>query len=242
MNARIISSRGFTLVELILAVAVGIVLLAAIWTAVVTGQRSSVGIERKVSTNQDARAALDIMAMEIRMASFNSTFAVNMWQNPTNCTSSANQNYRGIQEATGTTITIEMDLDDSGSCGDGSNEIIRYEYDTNNNRITRETIRCSSGVRTSSGAQPFLGPIASNPDVRTVRVINGVLPLFRYFNAAGTAINPDGTPMTAAQIPNIRRIEIALLVESADVDPSTNQPKQMAYSTSFIPMNHAINF
>lgn len=242
MKARIISSRGFTLVELICAVAVGIVLLAAIWAAVVSGQRSSVGIERKVTTNQDARAALEIMAMEIRMASFNSTFALNMWQNPANCNPSANQNYRGIQEATDTAITFEMDLDSSGGCGDGSNEIIRYEYDANNKRINRETIRCNSGVRTSSGAQPFLGPIAGNPAVRTVRVINEGLTMFRYFNAAGAPINPNGTSMTAAQIPNVRRIEIVLLVESADVDPNTNQPKQMAYSTSVIPMNHAINF
>ena len=46
--------------------------------------------------------------------------------------------------------------------------------------------------------------------------------------------------MTSAQIPNIRRIEIVLLVESADVDPSTGQRKQMAYSTSVVPRNHGI--
>jgi hypothetical protein len=64
--------------------------------------------------------------------------------------------------------------------------------------------------------------------------------VFRYFNANGVQLNPAGTPMTDAQIPNIRRIEIVLLVESADVDPSTNQPRRMAYSTSIIPRNHGI--
>jgi hypothetical protein len=47
--------------------------------------------------------------------------------------------------------------------------------------------------------------------------------------------------MTSAQIPNIRRIEIVLLVESADVDPSTGQPRRMAYSTSVVPRNHGIS-
>src|SRR5512137_1106261 len=115
MKARIISSRGFTLVELICAVAVGVVLLAAISTAVVSGQRSSTGIERKVTTNQDARAALEIMAAEIRMASFNSLFTVNLWRNPADCSVSGNQTYKGIQEATATAITIEMDLDPDGN-------------------------------------------------------------------------------------------------------------------------------
>ena len=55
MNTQLKHSRGFTVVELVMAVAVGIVLLAAVSTAVVSGQRSSTGIERKVTTNQDAR-------------------------------------------------------------------------------------------------------------------------------------------------------------------------------------------
>ena len=109
MNTQSKHSRGFTVVELVMAMAVGVVLLAAISTAVVSGQRSSTGIERKVTTNQDARAALEIMASEIRMASFNSLFTVNLWRNPANCNVSGNQNYKGIQEATATAITIEMD-------------------------------------------------------------------------------------------------------------------------------------
>ena len=111
MNTQLKHSRGFTVVELLMAIAVGLVLLAALSTAVVSGQRSSTGIERKVTTNQDARAALEIMASEIRMASFNSLFTVNLWRDPTTCNVSGTQTYKGIQEATGTAITIEMDLE-----------------------------------------------------------------------------------------------------------------------------------
>ena len=99
-------SRGFTVVELVLAIAVGIVLLAAVATAIVSGQRSSTGVERKVTTNQDARAALELMASEIRMASFNATFEPNLWRDPANCNTAGNQNRRGIQEATATSITV----------------------------------------------------------------------------------------------------------------------------------------
>ena len=88
MKTQLRHSRGFTLVELVMAMAVGVVLLAAISTAVVSGQRSSTGIERKVTTNQDARAALEIMASEIRMASYNSLFTANSWVNQSNCSRS----------------------------------------------------------------------------------------------------------------------------------------------------------
>ena len=75
-----IHAEGFTLVELVLAIAIGLVLLGAVWTAVWSGQRSSVGIERKVTTGQDARMALEIMALEIRMASFNpNSFKILEW-------------------------------------------------------------------------------------------------------------------------------------------------------------------
>jgi prepilin-type N-terminal cleavage/methylation domain-containing protein len=235
MNTQMKHSRGFTVVELIMAMAVGLVLLAAISTAVVSGQRSSTGIERKVTTNQDARAALEIMASEIRMASFNSLFTVNLWRNPATCNVSGTQTYKGIQEATGTAITIEMDLDPDGNCGNAAGEIIRYEYDSVNLRLNRESITCTPGR--SADVQSFLGPIAGQPGVRTVEVANGALPVFRYFDGTGAQIAYANLPN---DIPRIRRIEIALLVRSADVDPNTGQQRQMAYSTSVIPRNHGI--
>jgi type IV pilus assembly protein PilW len=230
-------SRGFTLVEVVLAVAIGLVLLGAVWTAVWSGQRSSVSIEQKVTTGQDARMALEIMAAEIRMASFNPFAADRMWIDPSDCSVAANQQWRGLQEATALSMTIEMDLDPDGICGNSGNEIIRYAYDPPSGRITRETIRCDEGSRTNSGGQPFLGPILSHPAVKTLRVINGGVPLFRYYDGTGAEI-----VNLPADIHKIRRIGITLLVESADADPGTGQPRRMAYSTSVVPRNHGIRF
>ena len=228
---------GFTLVELVMAMVVGLILLAAIWSAVVAGQRSSVGIERKVTTGQDARAALGIMGAEIRMVSFNPLYATGLWVDPASCGQAVNQGWRGIQEAAASSVTIEMDLDPDGLCGSSGNEIIRYAYDALSQRITRETIRCAAGARTSSGAQPFLGPIPSNPAVRTPRVVNGGVPLFRYYDGRGAEI-----VNLPAEIPRIRRIEIALVVESADADPRTGEPRRMTFSTSVMPRNHGVQF
>lgn len=243
--------NGFTLVELLTAMAVTMILLVAVYMAVNSVQRHSSAIERKVTAQQDVKPALDLMAMEIGMASYNPTFAMNIWVTPSgNCTATAtNQNYRGIQEATATSIAVEMDICGTGVNPDsivgpvgtgGTNEIIRYNYDTANQYITRAT-NCG-------GAQPFLGDIPAN--TRAVRVINifndpetGIntnIPMFRYYNGSGTEITI-GTTSTQLPlaIPDIRRIEIILAVETEDRDPNTGLRRKLIYSTSVIPRNHA---
>lgn len=220
-----------------MAVAVGLVILTAVLSAVVAGQRSSAGIERKVTTGQDARIALEIMGAEIRMASYNPLYATGLWVDPASCRAASEPSRRGIREATASALTIEMDLDHDGLCGSSPNEIIRYAYDRPSQRITRETIRCTAGSRTASGAQPFLGPIPSNRAIRTLRVVNDTMPLFRYYDGTGTEVVD-----LPAEIRRIRRIEIALVVESADADPRTGEPRRIAFSTSVVPKNHGVQF
>lgn len=221
---------GFTLVEIIFALFIGVLILGAIYFSMVTGKKSSVALEGKISAQQDVRAVLEIMAMEIGMASYNPNFVTDIWRDPGDCTSfSSNQSYKGIQVATDSSITLEMDIAESGAIGDNSNEIIAYNYDPANQRITRAT-NCG-------GAQAFLGDVSGNP--RSLRVINNTLniPIFRYFNGQGAEIPAGSLP---GAIPNIRRIEITLAVETEEIDPNTNQRRRMIYSTSVIPRNHAI--
>ena len=225
--------KGYTLVELLIALALGLVIIAAIYSVVNMGQRSTVNIERRVATNQDARAALEMMSLEIEMASYNPRpdyEGSNFWVSSGTCAASGNQNYKGIQLATGSSITVEMNIDGSNSIGDSANEVINYTYDSTNQYITRST-NCTGGN------QPFLGDIPANP--RAVRVINtDAVPVFRYFDAQGNEIAVTALP---AGIPNIARIEITLWVETEDVDLNSRQRKQMFYSTSIISRNHVIN-
>jgi type II secretory pathway pseudopilin PulG len=224
-------SAGFTLVEIMVSIAIGMVVILAIYAAVATGQRSTVSIERKVVAHQDTRAALELMTLEIQMASFNPTYAPGPWVTPGACgTLSANQNYRGIQAASATSITIETDINENGVIGD-ANEVVTYSYDAANQYITRST-NCGNN-------QPFLGDNPAENRPRAVRVINtAAVPVFRYFNAQGAEIAAAGLP---AGIPNIARIDIVLWVETEDVDASSNQRRRMVYSTNIIPRNHVIN-
>lgn len=226
--------RGFSMIELLVGMSVGMIVLLAIYASTEMGQRSSVAVERKVLAQQDARAALDLMALEIRMASYNPNYATTLWiDGPTGACGNiaGNQAYKGIQEATASSITIEMDMDGSSAVGDGPNEVIRYNYDAGNQYITRST-NCG-------GAQPFLG--AQSASQRDVRVANNAagIPVFRYFDGAGNEILPGSLP---GAIPTITRITITLVVDTEAVDQSLQRRRRTIYSTSTISRNHAIVF
>jgi prepilin-type N-terminal cleavage/methylation domain-containing protein len=253
-------TAGFTLVEVILALFIGAVLMSAVYVVMISGQKSTTGAERKVAAQQDVKAALEIMAMEISMASYNPWLASGIWlRQPSSpqdlandCKTAGNQAYKGIQEATPIAITVEMDVGADGF-GDGSiggssqTEIVRYNYDSTNQYITRTTN--TMGAVGCDPAQPFLGadPGTAPAGTRTVTVKNKELGLnngagnwavFRYYDSSGTELYPGTTP---ANIPNIRRIDITLGVETEEVDPSTGKRRQMIYSTSVLVRNHAIN-
>jgi len=226
--------RGHTLVEVLIVLGMSVVVLGAIYSAVLMAQNSSVSVERKVIAQQDARAALEIMSMEIQMASFNPGFVTGMWRdgpsgscgNP-----SAAQNYKGIQEATTNSITVEMDLNGDADVADTS-EMIRYNLDTANQYITRQT---SCG----GGAQPFLGnQTGQQRDIRVVNAAAGV-PLFRYYDGNGAVITAANLP---ARIPDIRVIEITLVVDTEGIDPNLKQRRRTIYTNRIIPRNHAITY
>ena len=212
-------TKGFTLIEVLFAIFVGFVLMMAVLTAMNAGQRSSSAMERKVAAQQDVRAALEMMALEIGMVSYNPTFNPNLWRRASvppveaDFDNPGNQAYKGIQEATANSISVQMDIGENGSIGTPDhNEIIRYEYDLANQYVTRET--------DCGGGQPFLGADPAKPDQpRAVRVINHTLndkaglPVFRYFDGKNPAVelHPDTNP---DDIRNIRRIDITLAVEN----------------------------
>jgi prepilin-type N-terminal cleavage/methylation domain-containing protein len=221
--------KGFTLVEILAAMFIGLFLLGAIYVSMDSGRKSSVALESKINAHQDTRAVLEVMATEISMASYNSNFIPNIWLDPADCSKvSTNQAYKGIQAATANSLIVQMDTDNSGTVGDSSNEVISYVYDTDNQQITRAT-NCA-------GAVSFLGDIPTNP--RSERVVNNTLniPLFRYFDGLGNEIPAGNLP---ANIPNVRRIQITLAVDTENVDPNTFQRRRMIYTTSLVPKNHA---
>ena len=228
------NQQGYTLAEVMMAMAVFAVVMTAVYASVNAVQRGSSALERKVAAQQDVKPALNIMAMEISMASYNPSNTTVTWLDLVHNCADGNQNYRGIQEATESSMTLEMDLNGNRTLNGttDTNEIIRYNYDTDKQYITRKTA-CKGTP------QPFLGDTEESGRPKTVRVINPTdMPVFRYFDDAGNPLRPNFE--LPAAIPDIRRIQITLAVETEDIDLNTRQRRKLIYSTSVIPRNHAI--
>jgi prepilin-type N-terminal cleavage/methylation domain-containing protein len=235
MKEHMKNKNGFTLVEALIALLMGSLVLMAIYSAINTGQISSSNIESKVAAQQNTRGAMELMAIEIQMASYNPTLKQNIWVSTTDCVSVAgNQIYKGIQEAGANSITVEMDINGNGlidNTANNPNEVIRYYYDPTNQYITRQ-VNCGTAL-------PFLGATTANATTQTVWVVNNAagIPVFRYYDGQNNAL---AAPVS--NIDQIRKIEITLVTKTSNKDIGTGGQRQIIYTTSVIPRNHALNY
>ncbi len=225
------NKKGFTLVELMISLTVGMVIMLAVYGAMNMGQRSTAGVTSKVITQQDVRSVLDLMAMEIRMASYNPLNNASTWSNasPLACvpnSAAAPATYKGIKSATASSIAVAMDLGTSGVIGDSNNEYIVYSYD-GDSTITRN-VSCG-------GNDVILGGAGTNTNVRNAAA---GISLFRYFDRTDTEIPVASLP---ARIPDIRRINITIVADTEQNDPNMQQTRRMIYSTNFIVRNHVLS-
>jgi prepilin-type N-terminal cleavage/methylation domain-containing protein len=231
--------NGFSLVELLVAMAVGLVIMAAVYGAMNTAQMSSASIGRKVLTQQDARTVLYLMAMEIRMASFNPRFNSAIWSTIPAADSTCDQMglatsivaRKGIQIADSNNILVAMNLNADAIIGPpGTNEYISYAYDAGTSTITRN-VSCS-------GDQIILGGAGSSTMVRNSDA--PVTPLFQYFDESGTDISAAvvATPDTSIRL--IRRIRINIIADVETQGRSFNVTRR-TYTTDVLVKNHAVS-
>ena len=239
--------NGFTLIELFVAMGVGAAIMAAVYTSMNIAQRSSVSVGRKIVTQQDVRAVLDLMAMEIRMASYNPVSSSATWNGMVlgNCIGSnitfTDKLNKGILVATTTSIALAMDLDSSGAIGDAANEYIVYALN-GVNAITRN-VNCGGG-------NTILGNDPNAPQSNTTRVTNTATntPLFQYFDkdnkniTATVTINNLPNNDFSIGIPAIRRVRITIVADTQDVDSFSGRgrTKRMTYTTDILVKNHAL--
>ncbi|MBW2710068.1 MAG: prepilin-type N-terminal cleavage/methylation domain-containing protein, partial [Deltaproteobacteria bacterium] len=129
--------RGFTLVELLIAMALSLVVIASLSSAFIS-QRKTYAIQEQITEmTQGARAAMDMIGRELKMAGYNP-------MGPTGIAITGVQ-YNPVQ------LQIRADLKGDGDTSD-PHEDVTYAYDSDNLLITRDT---------GSGKQPFAENIQS---------------------------------------------------------------------------------
>jgi type IV pilus assembly protein PilW len=104
-------TAGFTLIEVMVSMTIGLVVLAAVAGTFTVQLRQNSAEEQLAQMQQDVRGALDLMVREIEMAGFKSAGGV----------------FNGVATSTATTLQIKLDLDYNG-LADKATEDISYSY------------------------------------------------------------------------------------------------------------------
>jgi type IV pilus assembly protein PilW len=77
-DMRVCCERGFTLVELMIALAITTVIVAAGYTILTTTHRAAISNERAVGTQQNVRVAMELIAKDIKQAGFGMPLSPNL--------------------------------------------------------------------------------------------------------------------------------------------------------------------
>jgi type IV pilus assembly protein PilW len=181
------NQAGLTLVELMVALAMAGIVMAAVCASYITQVRGAISQETMLDMQQTARAALEIMENEIRMAGCD----------PTRRAGAA------ISTATAAELFFTMDLENDagapkpdGDTDDG-NESVRYALNRDANHDGQaDRIPCDLGRDTGGGLQPF----AENIDALN----------FVYLDDQGRPL-PTGFSMD-----QIRAVQITLVARSGE--------------------------
>lgn len=194
------NDRGFTLVELMIAMVVGMVVLGAVYALFTAQSKHLATQEQLAELHQNARAAMDIMVRKISMAGYNQTTApatIMAVNRCTGTTTASNTPCAGITNAAADTIGFVADINGNGNTTAGeANPSENIAYD----RYHSET--SPAGVyslgRTSNGSKQ---PVIEYLDLLS----------FSYHEANGNV---------TANLANIRRVKITIVTRTAKVDPN----------------------
>lgn len=179
-------NKGFTLTEILIALAIMAVTVGAIYGVYISSNQSYRTQDRVVAVQQAVRASADFMVREIRMAGLDPLSPA---------TDATDTNGAGIKVATATRIRFTADIDMDGTIDDANEERITYEYDAANDRITRYLYEGT-------------GSESSNPMAENITAMS-----FSYLDEEENAI---AVPVAAGDLDDIRTVVISITGQGID--------------------------
>lgn len=122
------NNKGFTLVELMVALVVSAILIAAMYSAYTLQQRTYVAQDQIRAVQQNLRAGLGILMRELRLAGHDPQ---NKAENrDCNAEGTGKPVFPGIHSANSTKIGFSMDLDEDGSCSGAGENVTYYLFES----------------------------------------------------------------------------------------------------------------
>ncbi|MGB0910898.1 MAG: PilW family protein [Nitrospirales bacterium] len=123
------NNQGFTLIEVVIALALSVITVGAIYTIYLGQVKSEIVREDKLDMQQHARVAMDLIVRELNMAGYDPRH-VNQDEN-------LNNDFDGIAYHP-TQLVVKADLNGNGSPTD-SNESIQFSHDPITFTLRRDT-------------------------------------------------------------------------------------------------------
>lgn len=190
------SERGFTLIELLIAMVIALIVITSLANAFIS-QRKTYDVQEQITEMmQGARAALEMIGSEVRMAGYDPIESGAAGIVSATATSIRFTADTGGEHSDGVDNDGDGDIDEADEADgvvDDSNEDITYSYDSPNLQIDRNT---------GGNNQPFAENIQSCS--------------FLYFDSNGNA---------AATVADIRQIEITVTARTSKPDPNYTHPQ-----------------
>ncbi|MCP3892858.1 MAG: prepilin-type N-terminal cleavage/methylation domain-containing protein [Desulfobulbaceae bacterium] len=201
---------GFTLVELMIAMVMAGIIIAALYAAYNVQNRSYTIQGNVVEMQQSLRAGMEFMATEIRMASYD----------PTNLANA------GITSATAMKFSFTADLNEDGDTVD-TNEIVTFclsatGKDKDGNDITGTNID-SDGCDNDDGVADA-GIISASLSRGGQEIANNIKAVEFFYLFSDPTIAPTSNP-TATQIDEIQTVQISILAISPQRDAKYTENK-----------------
>ena len=232
--------RGFSLIEMLVSVAVFTVVMAAVFGLLISSQQRHQAETEVLDTFQGARQAMDLIVRDLHSAGFPPSNAVSpavIAANPERvafpfawdpgypgapCTVGANCNATGGPAAFD--LIIETDVDPQAANGV---EWIRYRL--NGTTLERGMATKTAGGNPVNATQATMVAYVENvvnnptgPEMANLQFYypgmfpgNAPVPVFTYQLDAGVAATPQA----------IRSVNVTLIVRSMNPDPRTRQPR-----------------
>lgn len=157
------NNKGFTLVELMLAMCVGGIALVAFWATFQVHHKSFLRQEETSAMQQTLRVALDLMTRDIRLAGYDWTGEIG--QQASLFTLSPGESDGYASPGSPSRIQVAMDLDGDGDlAGDDSpfdaNEMVSYGFSKRNDRngdgvANKGAASLGRNTNNGSGYQPL---------------------------------------------------------------------------------------
>ncbi len=202
--------NGFTLVEMLVAMAISSIMLAVIVVTYQSQAQSHMTQQEVVDMHQNARAALDLMAREIRMAGLDPTGNAGAGIYAAGATSAYLHFSRDFTggESDGADNDSDGTIDEAdewydGAVGTGNEEIeYRLSNDANNDGVA-DGFPCSLQRRVS---------ISTSPGSPWQNVADNIEALNFVYLDASSAVIP--APVSSANLANIRSIQVTIIARS----------------------------